>query len=50
MSHQGRAKVTRSAVVIMLGDLLAFWASSLIFGDVIAAGVLAIQQFYGASC
>jgi len=34
-----------SAVVIMLGDLLAFWASFLILGDVIAAVVLAIALF-----
>ena len=35
-----------SAVVIMLGDLIAFWASFLILGDVIAAGALGIVQFY----
>jgi hypothetical protein len=35
-----------SAVVIMLGDLIAFWASFLILGDVIAAGALGIASFY----
>jgi hypothetical protein len=35
-----------SAVVIMLGDLIAFWASFLILGDVIAAGALGIGSFY----
>jgi hypothetical protein len=33
-------------VVSMLGDLTAFAASFLIFGDVIAAGALGIAQFY----
>ena len=31
-----------SAVVSMLGDFIAFWASFLILGDVIAAGALGI--------
>ena len=35
-----------SAVVIMLGDFIAFWASFLILGDVIAAGALGIVRFY----
>ncbi len=35
-----------SSVVSMLGDLTAFAASFLIFGDVIAAGALGIAQFY----
>lgn len=35
-----------SAVVSMLGDLIAFCASFLIFGDVIDAGALGIAQFY----
>lgn len=35
-----------SAVDIMLGDFSAFCASFLIFGEVIAAGALAIVQFY----
>ncbi|ADW71630.1 hypothetical protein AciX9_4703 (plasmid) [Granulicella tundricola MP5ACTX9] len=35
-----------SAVDIMLGDFIAFCASFLIFGDVIAAGALGISQFY----
>ena len=37
-----------SAVVNILGDLSAFCASFLIFGDVIAAGALGIGQFYVA--
>ena len=36
-----------SAVVSMLGDFMAFAASFLILGDVIAAGALLIPQFYG---
>jgi len=35
-----------SSVVSMLGDFNAFCASFLILGDVIAAGALAIAQFY----
>jgi hypothetical protein len=35
-----------SSVVSMLGDLTAFAARFLIFGDVIAAGALGIAQFY----
>ena len=35
-----------SAVVNMLGDFIAFWASFLILGDVIAAGALGIASFY----
>jgi hypothetical protein len=35
-----------SSVVSMLGDLTAFAASFLIFGDAIAAGALGIAQFY----
>ncbi len=35
-----------SSVVSMLGDLTAFAASFLIFGDVIAAGALGIAQLY----
>ena len=35
-----------SAVVNMLGDFIAFWASFLILVDVIAAGALGIVQFY----
>ncbi len=35
-----------SSVVSTLGDLNAFCASFLTLGDVIAAGALAITQFY----
>ena len=35
-----------SAVVNMLGDFSAFWASFLILGDVIAAAALGISSFY----
>jgi hypothetical protein len=38
MTDSPRSRV--SAVVIMLGDSIAFWASFLILGDEIAAGAL----------
>ena len=44
MTDAPRSRV--SCVVNMLGDFIAFWASFLILGDVIAAGALGILKFY----